>query len=250
MSPTSASPVVERRRYACPRLPGRDGCGRMSVMASYIEEAALQAVLARVASPDISVRPVRASARDRRWLKAAEELDRTQRLLDSLAKDLGNGRLSRREWLFIRPQLADRLEKAKAIVMQDRYDAAIKEFIGNPLPLAAAWPQMAASRRRTVLRGLIDHIVVRPAVIGQRRFDPTRLIAHWRGDGPFPQPRRMQAPARQHCSVVGCRRLLKSRGLCPDALCTLAKDGKRRRRKACCEPLVPRQNMKGHWVPG
>jgi site-specific DNA recombinase len=214
MSPTSASPVLERRRYACPRIPGRSGCGRVSVMASYVENAALEAVIARVASPEIKVRPIRASVRDRRWEKAAEDLDRGQRLLDSLAKDLGDGRISRREWLLARPALADRVEKAKAIVMQDRYDAGIKEFIGNPQQLADAWPDMASSRRRMVLRGLLDHIVVRPGVIGQRRFDPTRLIVRWRGDGPFPRSRRLQPPPQQDCKVHGCTRELKSRGLC------------------------------------
>ena len=103
MSPTSGSPEIERRRYACPKLPGRKGCGRVSVMSSYVEKSALQMILTRVASPEVSTRPVRATARDRRWTDAAEELDRAQRLLESMARDLGEGRLSRREWLVVQP---------------------------------------------------------------------------------------------------------------------------------------------------
>lgn len=214
MAPTSGSPGLERRRYACPRIPGHTGCGRVSVKASYVENAAFVAVLTRVASPEVSLRPVRSGVRDRRWLKAAEELDRGQRLLESLAQDLAQGRLSRREWLLMRPQVANRIEKATAIVMQDRYDAGIKEFIGNPQQLADAWPEMASSRRRTILRGLLDHIVVRPAVIGQRRFDPTRLIIRWRGDGPFPHSRRMEAPPTPRCGVRGCNHVVKCVRLC------------------------------------
>src|ERR1700688_2843227 len=57
MSPTSGSPEIERRRYACPKLPGRSGCGRVSVMSSYVENSALQMILTRVASPEVSTRP-------------------------------------------------------------------------------------------------------------------------------------------------------------------------------------------------
>lgn len=215
MAPTSASPAIERRRYACPSVPGRNGCGRVSVMSSYVEDSALQMILARVASPEVLARPERASTRDRRWTKAADELDRAQRLLESMARDLGEGRLSRREWLLIEPPTVLRIEKATTIVMDDRYDAGIREYIGNPTELADAWPEMVSARRRTVLRGLIDHIVVRPASVGQRRFDPTRLMFRWRGDAPFPRSRGFRPPPQPSCAVRGCKHAVKSRGLCP-----------------------------------
>lgn len=215
MSPTSGSPEIERRRYACTKLPGRSGCGRVSVMSSYVENSALQMILTRVASAEVSTRPVRTTARDRRWTEAAEELDRAQRLLESLARDLGEGRLSRREWLVVQPPLAERIERYTAVVMQDRYDAGIRQYIGDPGALEAAWPEMGSSQRRTVLRGLIDHIVVRRATVGQRVFDPTRLTFRWRGDGPFPRPRRMQAPPQPRCGVRGCNHPAKCRRLCP-----------------------------------
>ena len=214
LAPSSAHPV-QYRKYVCPLISGRPGCGRVSVMGTYVEEALFEAVLTRVASVEVSARPVRAEARDRRWTKAADELDRTQRLLDAMARDLGEGRLSHREWLLMRPQLAERVERAQAIVMQDRYDAGIKEFIGNAELLADAWPEMPYARRRTVMRGLVDHIIVRPAVVGQRRFDLTRLTIRWRGDGPFPPFRRMHAPPPQLCRLRGCTQPVKCRGLCP-----------------------------------
>jgi site-specific DNA recombinase len=215
MAPSNGSPEVERRRYGCPKLPGRSGCGHVSVMSSYVENSALEMILERVGSTDIAKRPVRTSARDRRWTDAAEELDRAQRLLESMARDLGEGRLSRREWLVIQPPLAERIQKYTAVVMQDRYDTGIRAYIGNPGALEAAWPDMGSSQRRAVLRGLIDHIVVRPATIGQRVFDPTRLTFRWRGDGPFLRPRRMKAPPQPRCGVRGCNELAKCRRLCP-----------------------------------
>jgi site-specific DNA recombinase len=213
LAPSNRNPVTYRK-YVCPLVAGRPGCGRVSVMSTYVEEAALQAILARVASAAVSTRPVRAEARDRRWTKAADELDRAQRLLDAMARDLGDGRLSQREWLLMRPQLTERIERAHAIVMADRYDTGIKEFIGNAQLLADAWLEMPYARQRTVRRGLVDHVIVRPAVVGQRRFDLTRLTIRWRGDGPFPPFRRMHAPPPQVCLVRGCVEPNKSRGLC------------------------------------
>jgi site-specific DNA recombinase len=215
MAPSNGSPEVDRRRYACPKILGRTGCGRVSVMSSYVEAAALEMIVARVASPDVSKRPVRTAARDRRWTEAAQELDRAQRLLETMARDLGEGRLSRREWLLVQPPLAERIQKYTGIVMQDRYDAGIREYIGHPETLREAWPKMASSQRRTVLRGLIDHVVVRRATVGQRTFDPLRLTFRWRGDGPFSRPRRMQAPPHPRCGVRGCDQLAKCRRLCP-----------------------------------
>jgi site-specific DNA recombinase len=213
MVATCVSPATERRRYTCPSMPGR-GCGHLSVSASHVEASALQAIVVRVASPEVRARPVRAAVRDRHWLKAEADLTKSQRLLDVLATDLAAGRISRREWLIMRPELAERIGKCSAIVMQDRYDAGLATFICNPLHLTELWPGMHSSRRRTLLRGLIDHIVVRPVGVGQRRYDPTRVIVRWRGDGPYPRTRWLHAPPTKKCRVHGCPRLQKSRGLC------------------------------------
>ena len=35
-----------------------------------------------------------------------------------MARDLGDGRLSHREWLLMRPPLAERIERAQNVVMQ------------------------------------------------------------------------------------------------------------------------------------
>lgn len=212
MGATCVSPATERRRYACPSAP--KGCGRLSVRASHEEASAFEAIVVRVGSAAVQARPARTSVRDRRWVKAEAELDRSQRLLEALATDFGSGRITRREWLLIRPELAQRVEAATAVVMQDRYDTGIAEFIGNPQHLAGLWQEMHPSRRRTVMRGLIDHIVVKPAVVGQRRYDATRILVRWRGDGPFPQTRWLHAPAPKKCGVRGCPQLMKSRGLC------------------------------------
>ena len=214
MVATCVSPATERRRYSCPTLPERKKCGRLSVAASHIEASAFDAIVLRVASPDLQVRPVRTSVRDRRWVNAAAELDRSQSLLDSLASDLGAGRITRREWLLTRPAIAERIAKSFAVVMQDRYDVGIAEFIGNPRHLTEMWPEMHVSRRRTVMRGLIDSIIVKPAPLGKRRYDPSRLVVRWRGDGPFPQKRWLHAPPPKTCGVRGCKQLAKSRGLC------------------------------------
>ena len=209
---TCVSPATERRRYTCPAAP--KGCGRLSVSAAHVEASARAAIVVRVGSSDIQERPERASVRDRRWVKAKTELDRSQHLLDALSTDLGTGRITRREWLLMRPELAARVEKSTAVVMHDRYDAGIAEFIGDPSHLVELWPDMHVSRRRTVMRGLIDQIVVKPAVVGQRRYDPARVVVRWRGDGPFPKTRWLHAPSPKDCGVRGCQRLQQSRGLC------------------------------------
>ncbi len=125
-------------------MPGRK-CGRLSVGALHVEASAYEAIVSRVASLEVQAHPQRASVRDRRWVKAEAELTRSQHLMDALATDLGEGRITRREWLLMRPQIAGRIEKSTAILMQDRYDAGIAEFIGQPLHLTELWPDMDVS---------------------------------------------------------------------------------------------------------
>jgi hypothetical protein len=124
----------------------------------------------------------------------------------------------------MRPKIADRIEKSTAVVMQDRYDAGIAEFIGHPLHLTELW-QDDVSRRRTLMRGLIDSIIVKPAVVGQRRYDPARVLVRWRGDGPFTKSRWLHAPPPKECGVRGCKELQTSRGLCQMHYARWQRDG-------------------------
>lgn len=244
---TRVSPASQRRRYSCPNMPDRKRCGRLSVAASHIEASASEAIVLRVASLDVQARPVRASVRDRRWVKANAELDRSQRLLDALATDLGEGRITRREWLLMRPEIAERIAKSTAVViMQDRYDAGNGEFIGNPAHLTILWPDMHVSRRRTVMsRPYRQH----HRQAGTPREAPLRPLAL---AGALAGGRPLSATTLAACATADnmwCARLQTASEeprAVPNALRTVAASGRCRRRPARRQPLVTGTGLQGY----
>ena len=250
MVATCVSPATERRRYACPP-PGR-GCGHLSVGASHVEASAYEAIVLRVASPEVQARPVRASVRDRRWVKAEAELRRSRLLLDALATDLAEGRITRREWLPMRPEIAERIAKSTAVVMQDRYDAGIAEFIGNPGHLTELWQGMHASApHRDARLDRPDHCQAssrRSAPLRSRPRDRA-LAQRWSVSTVA-----VVTCAPRHQRDVPCARLQptlqKSRGFMSDALRALAEVGERGRCEPRCKSLVPRPSLQGNGMRG
>ena len=135
-------------------------------------------------------------------------------MLVALAEDVAATRLTKREWDVMRPVVVKRIDVAKAVVMADRYKRAVQELVGQPDVLATQWDQLSLSRRRSTIRGLIDHIVIGPAIVGQLFVNPRRVSIAWHGDPPFELTRKVLIPAKSRCSIVGCRRVSKARSYC------------------------------------
>ena len=204
-----------RRAYGCQRRPGRNACGRVSIQADDLEGYVFEQMLERLLSDALTKKPLRGGVHSRHWLKTLADLNRSEHLLETLASDLAAGNLTKKEWRILRTTLMQRIGAAKAIVMRDRYHRSAAEFVGDPATLAQEWQQLSFPRRRLVCRGLIDHIVIGPALRGPRVFNAQRVTVAWVGEPPFSRAQRVLMPRPPRCSVGGCRRVSKARELCP-----------------------------------
>jgi site-specific DNA recombinase len=203
-----------RRAYGCQRRPGRNACGRVSIQADDLEAHVLARLLERLNANAVTTTPSRGGVHSRRWLAALAELNRSARLLQTLAADLAASTLTTKEWGILRPAVIGRIAEAKAVVMEDTYQRAVAEFIGHPAELALRWQELSFPRRRLLCRGLVQHIVIGPALQGPRIFNSERVSIAWHGEPAFVRARRVRAPRKLACSIGRCRRVSKAAGLC------------------------------------
>ena len=228
-----------KRIYMCVKAPARTGCGSLSIIADDLEDFVVQSLGERLASDELTKVPARSDRRDRVWLKAHSELERSERLLETLARDYARGALSKREWQAMRPSLVGRIADAKALVMRDRYELSVAEFVGHQERLASAWGTLSRERRRAVVEGLIDYIEIRPAVHGQLFFNAARVVICWRGDPPLVRGK-TRVPSRPRCSIPACTRINHARGLCRMHYARIGRTG-----RAGKPQPAPRSRFKG-----
>lgn len=165
-----------RRRYTCAKGPGYGGCGGTSVMAEPAEEFITEAALSRVESTGML-----AKTKDPSEPRAAElqgELDAALARSDELAEAYGAGKLSMREWLVARRPIDVRLRALKKELSRYTRTAPVADYV-DVATLRSDWAGLDLSRRRAIIKAVLDHVVVGPGRQGYNHFDPKRLRAVW-----------------------------------------------------------------------
>jgi hypothetical protein len=121
----------------------------------------------------------KALATPKQKVRRVDDVGLIEAELEALARDLGEGRISRREWLAARGPLEERAGAARAAIGA-RVPSALSDVAGVP-DIEVVWSGVGLDKRRAVLGALIDRIVVGPASKrGRRSFDPDRLDIVWR----------------------------------------------------------------------
>lgn len=118
--------------------------------------------------------------------EAGPDTETIEEDLRALAEDLGEGRISRAEWLAARGPLEARLQAAQAQV-EARRDAEVSSELS--LDLRSRWESLDVDRQRAILGLVFERIVVQPArqrggpqpmVEGIGRIDVRRVEPVWR----------------------------------------------------------------------
>jgi DNA invertase Pin-like site-specific DNA recombinase len=160
-----------KARYACMSQPGMDRCGRCTVMAIPVDQMIEAAVLEVLSSSNLrsSQRPANESAH-----AAMAELAEARRLRDELIRERATGTITSAEWAAARPIIDARIRRAEHAAGQLHHVTVLSAM---PSGRAAGkwWKAAATEQRRTVIRALIDRVVIDPAAKGGNRFDPTRV---------------------------------------------------------------------------
>ena len=169
-----------RRRYVCPRDPGRSGCGGTFILADDAEAFIVEAVLNQLSGPRLAASIRRRSATDAAAEKTIRDLDRDQAQLDELAAAYGSKSITFREWQAARTPIALRITSANTTLNQLQGTAALEGVLNQPGGIHAAYADLPLARQQAILKATLDYVDVGAAVRGRNRFDPARLSPAWR----------------------------------------------------------------------
>ncbi|HEX9705443.1 MAG TPA: recombinase family protein [Gemmatimonadales bacterium] len=166
-----------QRRYFCVAGPGLGGCNRMAINAEHVETWTVAAVIQRLDSPEFAA-SLRGHATDAD-ATVQRELETAQTQLDELAAAYGAQQISLREWMTARSPIEARFQTARRRLSRLVGTAALDGFPGSDA-LKDAWPTLPIDRQQAILRAVIHHVTVAPAVQPYTRFNPDRLSITWR----------------------------------------------------------------------
>jgi site-specific DNA recombinase len=162
--------------YIC---PGRElgGCNGIRIKAEPLEQFTQAAILQAMDNPDllsaIARRPENGEVAD-----TMAEVNSLRTKLDEYAAAFGRDEFSYSEWQSLRRTVDSRLQSVRARLERlERANSLAVLFDASEL--RCSWESLSFDRRRTVIRALVDHIIVMPSTTG-RQFDPNRLDFAWK----------------------------------------------------------------------
>jgi site-specific DNA recombinase len=179
-APMVARPTAQRvRRYVCAKGPGQGGCGRMATVAEPLEDLVARAVLLRLDTPEMAAALTESHAQQAELAELHDRVTADQAMLEELATDYTDHRITRSEWLAARDSIQARIDQNRRRLSRLSPTTAVDEYAGHSDLLRSAWAGLPLSRQQAVVRVILDHVVVHPAKPG-RGFDPDRFTPVWR----------------------------------------------------------------------
>ncbi|MFJ9006603.1 recombinase family protein [Streptomyces canus] len=162
-------------RYVCPNTPGTDACAGTATNAERTDQHVRDMVLAALESPAF-MRRLR--DQDDAGQELYDEIREDEEDLEALALDVGERRISRKEWMIARQPIEDRLNQNRAKLAKVSRIAVLRDFVGSFEDMQARWKKMNNSQRRAIVTACVRSIEVRPAN-PRKRWDEDRFIFDW-----------------------------------------------------------------------
>ncbi len=168
------------RRYRCAKGPGFAGCGRMATLAEPVEALVAEAVLQRLDTPELAAALAHTRQANTQVEALHTDLAADETMLDQLAQDYAAKTISHREWLAARQPIQQRVDTARRRLSRLSPTHPIDEYAGRSQLLRDAWATLPLTRQHAIVRLILDHVAVSPAVRGRKNFDITRFHPLWR----------------------------------------------------------------------
>ena len=162
-------------RYVCPNTPGVDACGGTATNAERTDGHVRDMVLAALESPAFIER---LRGTDSAGAELYEEVRADEEELEELARDMGERRISRKEWMVARQPVEARLERNRAQLAKVSRISVLTQFVGTFEDMQARWQKMNNSQRRAVVSACVHKVQVVPAD-PRKRWDPDRFVFDW-----------------------------------------------------------------------
>lgn len=162
------------RMYGCRKALGGGRCGKVAVTSNVIEGYLLPIIKDMADSPQVmewAAAEDEATAVQVRALLQEQASD--ERLLTEMGDMLADGDLTRaayaRSAIRIRRRIDDRSQHLSAVRSSSVLTGAVNE----------QWDGMSADEQRTVVRAIVDQVIVAPVERHSPRFQPSRLTIRW-----------------------------------------------------------------------
>jgi hypothetical protein len=168
------------RRYVCLKGPDHGGCGRLTVVATPVEQLLTDAVLTRLDSPHLAEALAGKSSPDRDVAALAATVEEDQARLDELAGLYADGAITAREWITARDPITARTQHARRAIAQATDTSAVSELAGTGGMLRGQWGNLDIGRKQAIIKSVLDHAVIAPGTPGARSLDINRVQPHWR----------------------------------------------------------------------
>ncbi|MFE9027217.1 recombinase family protein [Streptomyces iakyrus] len=162
-------------RYVCPNVPGTDACGGSAANTDRTDDHVRDMVLAALESPLLMQR---LRKEDDAGSELYDEIREDEEELEALAADMGERRISRKEWMIARQPIEDRLNRNRAKLAKVSRIAVLSDFVGSFEDMKARWKKMNNSQRRAIITACVRSIEVRPAN-PRKRWDADRFVFDW-----------------------------------------------------------------------
>jgi len=168
------------RRYVCKSGPDHGGCGRLTVVASPVEEQITRGVLHRLDSPELADALAGRAAADQATAALSEQLSADRIQLDELARLFAARDINARQWLAANKPIEARIHDTERRLARATHSDALAGLVGNASRLRTQWPGLNLDRQHAIVAAVLDHAVIAPGTPGARSLDPARVDPHWR----------------------------------------------------------------------
>ncbi len=177
--------IGHQRRYRCPGVDHygrRLGCGRVYRGAEPLEMWITEAVLYRLSTPEVYAA---LSETDEDGIdELVAEYQAAKSRLDRMTADYASGFLNREEYAVAKVTAEANLEAARVALGQVQ-SRKVSGQLPGPEMIRQVWEQSGLDWRHSVIRLLVEKIVVLPGSPGSRewrswRFDPELVRISWR----------------------------------------------------------------------
>jgi site-specific DNA recombinase len=175
-----------QRRYRCRAVDNygkRLGCGRVFRAADPLEAWITEAVLYRFDSPEVA-RALSDGATPDRTNELIADYQAAKIKLDQMVTDYASGFLNREQFAVAKRVAEDSLQTAREALNRSQ-EQKVQGILPAASTIRAAWETAGIDWKHSVIRLVVDRVVIRPGNPGGRtwrgwRFDPSSVEVKWK----------------------------------------------------------------------
>ncbi|MFJ6384970.1 recombinase family protein [Kitasatospora sp. NPDC092039] len=166
-------------RYICNKMPGNNHCGKTFILAdptdAFVTAMAREALLSPQMAEQLLAEPGGPTEEDILQVMRACRIK-----LDELAADYAADTITRSEWLSAKTVLDERLATQRTALAETAPRLQLITEFSLEDAFDESFELLPLERKQALLHTVFDQVVVKPAVRGLNRFDPTRLEPVWK----------------------------------------------------------------------